>query len=157
MYYLNPQQKKQDNKPEKFKEVNWEFWSEDLPCTSHICVAVNKCHWTMWYDPKWNLDIFIRLNVKQKLNRYPLTHPCFKENNKVVKEQPATEIQPFQKSQNGQETLYDGSSQKEKGHVLHTIFYNNERVFSCNNMLLYSCKPFGPWRTCLSSRHNQLR
>ena len=115
--------------------------------------------WTMWYDPKWNLDIFIRLNVKQNFTDiHSLTHAS-KKTIRLSTDSSVTwsrnnllqRYNHFKNHKMGKKAGMMAAVRKKRGHVLHTIFYYNERMFSCNNILLHSCKPFGPWRTCLSA------
>ena len=100
---------------------------------------------------------------EQELYSYPLGGPYFKEDNKevfrllsdLVKDQPATWIQPFQSSQDGRRAWmalvdhFDGGGQKERRiskaeAILETVVYQNERVFSFDS---YSAQLLRAFRT----------
>ena len=153
-----------DIKPSALKEDDWEDWSQEFPTyLSHI---FGKQKAPLDYVIRPDLDpahVFARSTREQELYSYPLGGPYFREDNKevfrllsdLVKDQPATWIQPFQASQDGRRAWlalvnhFDGGGQKEKRiskaeAVLDTLYYNNERVFSFD---AYASKLLRAFRT----------
>ena len=152
-----------DIKPSALKEEDWEDWSQEFPTyLSHI-----------YGKQKAPLDYVIRPDLapthvfastrEQELYSYPLGGPYYKEDNKevfrllsdLVKDQPATWIQPYQASQDGRRAWlalvdhFDGGGQKERRiskaeAILETVLYQNERVFSFD---AYSAKLLRAFRT----------